>query len=118
MKKHFNRELVMTKKDAVDFESSSKCWIFDNGYVDGDVTLIDHCLVTGKCRGSEHRDCNIKGKLSHKIPVVCHNLSNYDSHLIVQELCKFYCKKNVIPNGLEKYISFNINNKLAFVDSF
>ena len=25
---------------------------------------------------------------------------------------------NVIPNGLEKYMSFGINNKLSFIDSF
>ena len=25
---------------------------------------------------------------------------------------------NVIPNALEKYMSFNINNKLVFIDSF
>ena len=27
-------------------------------------------------------------------------------------------KINVIPNGLEKYMSFTINNKLIFIDSF
>ena len=27
MKKHFNKELVMTKKDNEDFESCTKCWI-------------------------------------------------------------------------------------------
>ena len=27
-------------------------------------------------------------------------------------------KINVIPNGLEKYMSFSINNKLSFIDSF
>ena len=37
MKKHFNKELVMTKKDNNDFENSMKCWICDNAYVDGDV---------------------------------------------------------------------------------
>ena len=56
--------------------------------------------------------------LNHKIPVVFHNLKNYDSHLIMQELGKFNLKINVIPNGLEKYMSFSINDKLSSVDSF
>ena len=30
---------------------------------------------------------------------------------------KFNFKINVIPNGLEKYMSFTINNKLSFIDS-
>ena len=36
----------------------------------------------------------------------------------MQELGKFNLKINVIPNGLEKYMSFTINNKLSFIDSF
>ena len=52
------------------------------------------------------------------MPFVFHKLKNYDSHLIMQELDKFNLKINIIPNGLEKYISFTINNKLSFIDSF
>ena len=36
----------------------------------------------------------------------------------MQELGKFDFKVNIIPNRLEKYMSFNINNKLHFIDSF
>ena len=34
----------------------------------------------------------------------------------MQELTKFIVKVNVIPNRLEKYMSFTINNKLRFID--
>ena len=34
------------------------------------------------------------------------------------KLGKFNLEINVIPNGLEKYMSFSINNKLIFIDSF
>ena len=47
-----------------------------------------------------------------------YNLKNDDSHLIMQELGKFNFKINAVPNGLEKYVSFTINNKLSFTDSF
>ena len=36
----------------------------------------------------------------------------------MQELGKFNLKINVIPNGLEKYGRFAINNKLSFIASF
>ena len=36
----------------------------------------------------------------------------------MQELVKFNLKINAILNGLEKYVSFSINNKLIFIDSF
>ena len=116
MKKHFNKEFAKSKEDNEDFENSTECWISDNAYVDGDVEIRDHCHITGKYRGSAHKDFNINIKLNHKIPVVFHNLKKYDSHLIMQELGKFII--NVIPNGLKKYMSFSTNNKLSFIDSF
>ena len=51
-------------------------------------------------------------------PIVFHNLKSYDSHLIMQEQGKFNLKINVIPNKVEKYLSFTINNKLGFIESF
>ena len=73
--------------------------------------------VTGKYWYSAHRGCNIKVRLNYKIPIVFHNLKSYDSHRIMQELGKFNFEINVTPNGLEKYMSFNIIDKLAFVTS-
>ena len=118
MNKHFNKELLMTEKDNEDFKNSTKRWIYYNDYVDGDVKVRDNCHITGKYRGSEHRNCNINVKLNHKTPVVFHNLEKKcDSHLLTQELGKFNLKINVILNELEKYISFSIKNKLSFIDS-
>ena len=118
MKKIFNKELVMTKEDNENFKNSTKCWICDNDYIDNDVKVRDHCHISGKYRDSAHKDCNINLKLNHKIPVVVHNLKNYDSHLTMEKLSKFNLKINVIQNGLEKYMSLTINNKLTFIDSF
>ena len=36
----------------------------------------------------------------------------------MQELDKLNLKINVLPNGLEKYMSFAISSKLSFIDSF
>ena len=36
----------------------------------------------------------------------------------MQELGKFNLKIYVIPNGLEKYMSFSVNNNLSFIDNF
>ena len=52
--------------------------------IDNDVKVRDPCHITEKYRGSPYRDCNINLKLNHKIPVVFHNLKNYDSNLIIQ----------------------------------
>ena len=64
----------MIKEDHQDFENSTKCWICDNAYVDGDV----------KVRGSAHRQCNIYVKLNHKIPIVFQSLKNMTYILLCQ----------------------------------
>ena len=74
MKKNFNKELVMTKRDNENFKNPTNCWICDNDYVDNNVKIRDHCHINGSYRGSAHRDCNINLKLNHKMPVVFHNL--------------------------------------------
>ena len=50
------------------------------------------------------------------MPVIFHNLRGYDSHLIFNELDKFDVKISVIPNGLEKNMTFVLNKNL-FIDS-
>ena len=32
MKKHFNKELGITKEDNEDLKNSTKCWVCDNDY--------------------------------------------------------------------------------------
>ena len=83
----------------------------------GENKVRDHCHVTGKYRGSAHWSCNINLKLTEKVPEIFHNLRGYDSHLIRQEIGNSDVKINVIPNALEKYIAFTINNNLVFIDS-
>ena len=66
----------------------------------------DHCHVTGKFRGAAHESCNLNFQLTKKVPVIFHNSSSCDSHLIFNELDKSDVKIKVIPNGLEKYMAF------------
>ena len=80
IKKHLNKNLVMSAEDEKRFQSSYKCWIYDKLFNVGDNKVKDHCHVTGKCRASAHWSCNINIKLSKKVPVIFHNLRGYDSH--------------------------------------
>ena len=73
--------------------------------------------MTRKYRGAAHWSCNLNLRWTKKIPVIFHNLRGYDSHLIIKEISKFDVKVNVIPNGLEKYMTFRIDKNLVFIDS-
>ena len=67
MKRHFNKELVMSKVDDEDFENLNKCRICDNAYLDNDAKVNDNCEITGKYRGSAHRYSNNTMKLILKL---------------------------------------------------
>ena len=132
VKKHFSKPLKMTKEDEESFVRAEECHICKTPFVKSDVKVRDHCHVTGKYRGSAHRDCNLNFRLTDKIPVVFHNLRGYDSHFIMQEIGEIVKKNsytdekgkkhemniNVIPNNMEKYMAFMLGHQLTFIDSF
>ena len=55
--------------------------------------------------------------MTKKFSLIFHNLRGFDSHLILKEIGRFHVKVNAIPNGIEKYMGFTVNNNLAFIDS-
>ena len=109
MKKHFNKNLIITEEEEEEveqFELSNTCWICKKLIVNDDEKVRDHCQVTGKFRGAVHWGCNINLDLTKNVPVIIHNLRGYDSHLIFNELSKFDVKIEVMLNGLEQYMAF------------
>ena len=97
MKKHFNKNLVMTAEENEEFERSNICWIC-GGLIEFNDKVRDHCHITRKYRGSAHWKCNINLKISKNLVAIFQNLKGYESHLIFKELSKFNCKVSVIPN--------------------
>ena len=112
----FKKNMVITPKQERKFQKATKCHICGE-HVEGEDKVRDHCHVTGLYRGAAHNKCNLNHKLTWKIPVVFHNLRGYDSHLIMQEIGKFGLEVNVIPNNMEKYMSFSLGKNLVFIDS-
>ena len=94
VKKHCFKALVMTREDNGIFKNSTKRWICDNYYIDNDSKVRNHFHITG---GSVHKDGNINLKLNEKSLVLFHNIKNYDSHIIMQEIVKFNLKISVVP---------------------
>ena len=46
IKKHFNKNLVMSEEDEQRFQSNNKWWICDKLFDVGDNKVRDHCHVT------------------------------------------------------------------------
>ena len=79
----------------------------------------DHCHLTGKFRGAAHQTCNLQYRINAqtiRVPVIIHNLKNYDAHIILQSVKPHHGKISCIPMNSEKYISFTIGD-VTFLDS-
>ena len=88
IKKCFNKPLVITEVDEQHFKTMDGCHICDEKYTDKDVRVRDHCHITGKFRGSDHQECNLK-------------LRGYDSHFIMQQIGEI-ANKHGYTNKKEK----------------
>lgn len=127
---------TLSAQERQDFQNATVCGICEKSFTGEDVKVRDHCHLTGKIRfGAAHSICNLNYKLPNFIPIIFHNMSGYDSHLFIKELCKHKDKVGVIAQNKEKYISFTkhlymhdyVNMKgetkkkflrLRFIDSF
>ena len=117
MNKYFSKNLIMSEEEEHLFQKSNNCWICKKLIDNDEEKMRDHCNVTGKFGGAAHWNCNINFQFTKKFPVIFHNLRGSNIHLIFNELDKFDVKINVIPNGLEKYMTFFLNKNLVFIDS-
>ena len=120
IKKHFNKPLVMTEVDEQHFKTMDGCHICGEKYADKDVRVRDHCHITGKFRGSAHKECNLKLRIKPediKIPIIFHNLHGYDSHFIMQQIGEI-ANKHAYTNKKGEKQDLNINaipNNMAFI---
>ena len=58
MKKHFNKNLIITEQEEEQYQSSNTCWICVQLIDRDDEKVRDHCHVTGKFRGATHWSYN------------------------------------------------------------
>ena len=72
------------------------------------MTVKDHNYIIGKDDGLSHQKRNLNLRLTKKIPFVFHNLQSQYSHLLFQEIDKYYLKINILPKAMEKCMSFTI----------
>ena len=99
-------------------KNSQDCWICNEKITKNKDKVRDHCHITGKYRGPAHKKCNSKLRIPRKIPIIFHNLEDYDGHLIFRELNNIKdIDIQVIPNTNERYMSIIVNRNIIFLDS-
>lgn len=125
------KPLNMSMEDEVLFIISDDCHICGGKFREDEIRVRDHSHLTGEFRGAAHQKCNIEYQEAFHVPVVFHNLSNYDAHFIIKALStQIPGDISIIPHNDQQYISFTktvpslFRNqyhqfiRLRFVDSF
>ena len=92
MLKHVKRIMYRKKKEMIPltdeenrlYENQKRCHVCKKLFKKDDKKVRDHCSFTCKYRGAAHSKCNMNYKIAKNIPIVSHNLSSYDCHLIIK----------------------------------
>jgi hypothetical protein len=117
---------VVTAEEETAYQYSKTCPYCKKAYTRENWKVRHHDHTTGEFIGPACNTCNVSYlKRPTFIPVVLHNLSRYDAHLLIKELCADGSTLEVIPRNEETYISFTkvikIDDKreiaLRFIDS-
>ena len=131
--------LPLINDEKIKLEKSKRCYLCNqyfntnkqSKYYKNYKKVRDHCHYTGIYRGAAHSLCNLRYQEQRDIPVIIHNGSNYDFHLLIKDLAKeFKSDMYCLGENTEKYISFSvkidtkkvdnesINYNLKFLDKF
>ena len=83
--------------------------------------VIDHDHLNGKVLGVAHSACNLKRRELQHLTVFTHNLTGFDSHLIITALAKKPAGLRIvegIPLNGERFKCLTVNGKIKFLDSY
>ena len=112
------RPLSTTQSEDEGVQNTKICWICQSPFKQEDIKVRDHNHLTGELRGAAHQSCNLELCWNEKIPIVFHNLKNFDGHILIQAMNKNNTSKvTVIPNTTEKYSAIFTKN-FIFIDSY
>ena len=102
---------LLTDQEKVLHNNAKICFICEKSFCNdkNNIKVRHHYHYTGKYKGAAQSACNLQYKILKSIPVVFHNGSSYDFHLIINQLAKdfdgiFSC----LGESTEKYITFSI----------
>ena len=108
--------LPLTLKELKSNQDSTLCYIYRKKFTQklakdkNHRKVRDHCHFTGKYRDAAHSICNLGFNVRSEIPIVFHDVSNYDYHFIMKELAnEFKGQFGCLVENTERYKTFSIS---------
>ena len=99
MKNNFKNELEINLDTIPKNYDQTICWLCEKEFKLKDVkenpVVKVHCHLTGNIRGLAHKNCNLNTRKAHTsfVPILFHNFSGYDCHLIFKKLVNMATKR-------------------------
>ena len=97
MKNYFKNELEINLDTIAKIYDQPTCWLCEKEPKDvkENPVVKDHCHLTGRFKGLAHISCNLNTQKAHTsfVPILFHNFSGYDSHLIFEKLVNMATEK-------------------------
>ena len=104
------KQMIITPREQHEFNRCEACPKCKRVFTDKIRKVRDHCHITGKYRGPLCHTCNSRLTLKRNVlPVIFHNLKNYDAHLLIKHgLGKFkHWQLHCISQTTEKFMSIS-----------
>lgn len=105
----------LSPEEELEIENATSCTICTKSFESSDKKVRDHCHITGNKRfGAAHWKCNLNYKDTNFIPIIFHNLTGYDYHLFIKQLCShgYVNKKGELR---KKYLQMRFIDSLKFL---
>ena len=104
MKYYFKNEIEINLHTISEKFDQNTCWLCEKEFRPKDKKenpiVKDYCHLAGRLRGLAHNNCNLNTRKSHTsfVPILFHNFSGDDCHLIFEKLVNTSIKKNIKIN--------------------
>ena len=119
MKTYFKNELEINLDTISENYDQNTCWLCEKEFKPNDLKenpiVRDRCHLTGRFRGLAHNSSNLNTRKAHTsfVPILFHNFSGYDCHLIFEKLVNMATaiknininENDIIAKSSEIYIS-------------
>ena len=101
MKTYFKNELRIKFDTIPENRDQTTCWLCEKEFKSKDVkenpVVKDHCHLSCRFRGLAHNSCNLNTRKAHTsiVPILFHDFSGYDCHLIFEKLVSMATEKTL-----------------------
>ena len=111
-----NIKMKMTEEDERNFKEAAYCSECRGKFGPSEIKVRDHDHHSGKYRSALCNFCNLQKKNLLFINLYCHNMTGFDSHLLIKALDMESAQFSILPKNMEQIITMKVG-RYRIIDS-